>query len=65
MANYDEHMDEQERFLVGMIQSIQEQYQQAAKPYVERLVYLRSLRPMPPMIITAQQAHDMGLKVDI
>jgi len=64
MANYDEDMDEQERLLVGMIRDIQEQYHRAAKPYVDRLMYLRSLRPMPPMIITIQQAKDLGLKVD-
>lgn len=59
--SHDQSFDEEERFLIGKIQRIQEEAQRTAKPYVDRLVHLRSLRPMPPMIITAEQARAFGL----
>lgn len=61
MSRHDEDFDEHERFLIGEIQKIQEAYQLAAKPYIDRLMYLRSLRPMPPMFITVEQAKEFGL----
>ena len=60
MAKHDD-LDECERFLVGEIDRIQEQYQRAIKPYVDRLVQLRSLRPMPPIIIPIEQARALGI----
>lgn len=64
MSRHDEDFDEHERFLIGEIQKIQEAYQLAAKPYVDRLLALRSLRPTPPMLITAEEAKAFGLIPD-
>ena len=64
MSNHNEALDEHERYLVGEIQRIQEAYQLAAKPYIDRLMHLHSLRPMPPVIITMEQAKAFGLIPD-
>ena len=45
----DDRLDAQERQLVEKIREIQREYEQVAKPYVDRLVYIRSIRPPAPI----------------
>jgi hypothetical protein len=53
-----------ERYLLDTLAMLQESYAKAAKPYIEQLVFLSSIQPLPPMIITFEQAREMGFTVD-
>lgn len=55
---------DEEELLIEHIQQLQEAYNRAAKPFVDRLVALRSLRPMPSMLVTYEQAQALGLVGD-
>ena len=59
---YQSSRDEEE-LLIEQIKQLQEAYNRAAKPFVDRLVALRSLRPMPPMLVTYEQAQKLGIEV--
>jgi hypothetical protein len=48
-------MTEQE-YLLQQIDLIRLEYEKAVKPYVDRLVYLKSLEPLPPIFVTFEQA---------
>ena len=52
---------ETERELLSAISFLQEQYAIAAKPYIDRLVEIRNLRPIQPMILLIDQAMILGL----
>ncbi len=52
---------EEERYLFEQIRMIQESYTKMIQPYVDRLARLQSLRPLPPTIVTLEQAQAMGL----
>ena len=54
---------DEEALLIDVLNQLQESYNRAAKPYVDRLVVLRSLRPMPPMLVTYEQAKALGIEV--
>ena len=43
--------DAEERYLILQIEAIKLAYELESKPYVDMLVKLRSLRPMPSIII--------------
>ncbi len=45
-------IDEQEQYLIEAIDSLRRGYEAATRPYIDRLVMLRSLRPAPPIWIT-------------
>lgn len=53
-----EALDCEDRYLVGQIESLQREYMAAAKPLVDRLVYIRSLKPVPPFIWVIAPAHE-------
>lgn len=53
---------ELEEALFDEIRHIQAQYQQAIKPYVDRIVQIRSRQPLAPFKVTAEQyAQLMGI----
>ena len=55
---------DEEELLIEQIKQLQEEYNRAAKPFIDRLVELRGLRPMQPMLITYEQAQRLGLVGD-
>ena len=50
----------EERYLRETLAMLQESYAKAAKPYIDRLVALRS-RSVPQMLVTVEQAQSLGL----
>lgn len=57
---YHDPYDVEERFLVEQIKAIQEAYQKAAKPYVDQLVRIRSMRAPNRVYVTREQYEAMG-----
>lgn len=55
MRTADDHVDAEERYLIDAINALRREYEQAAKPYVDRLVYLRSIRA-PRYILSVDEA---------
>lgn len=53
----------EERHLREMLAMLQNSYEKAAKPYVDRLVALHS-RSQPQMFVTIEQAQALGLMPD-
>lgn len=43
--------EDEERQLKEVLAGLQRKYARAAKPYVDRLVHIYSLRPLPPIVI--------------
>ena len=57
--------DKEERYLIDQLRALQESYALAAKPYTDRLVEIRSLRPVPdPIFLTMAQAEGSGIGID-
>jgi len=54
-------LDEQERFIIKQIQHLQQAYQKAAQPWMERLVHLRALRPSQTMVIDGEFLKHHGI----
>lgn len=55
-------LDDEEAALLYAIRAIHEDAARSAKPYVDRLVALRSRRP-PSILITKAQAEAFGIKL--
>lgn len=62
-SGYYKTCADEEALLIEHIKALQREYEAAAKPFVDRLVALRSLRPMPPMLVTYEQAQALGIEV--
>ena len=52
-------LEELERHAIEGINDLQRQFELAAKPYVEILMRLRSLRPAPAMIVSLEEFEAM------
>ena len=52
---------EYERNLITVIEKIHRDAQRAAQPYVDLLVQLRARRPLPPFLLTRDEAERAGL----
>lgn len=63
MRTSEDTLDAEERYHPEAIHALRLQYEAAIKPYVDRLVYLRSIRPYPPIVITLEQAKAAGIAV--
>ena len=50
------------RHLHEMLANLRRDYEKAAQPYIDRLVMIQSLRSPAPMLVTAGQAQQLGLK---
>jgi hypothetical protein len=50
----------EERHLVKKLASLQESYAMEAKPFIDRLVSIRSMCPTPQMMVTLEQAREFG-----
>lgn len=56
-------LDAEERYMIDAIRALQCEYEKAIKPYADRLVYLRSLRPHPPFVIMLDAALAAGIEM--
>jgi hypothetical protein len=63
MRTSEETLDAEERYHLERIHELRLAYEAAIKPYVDRVVYLRSIRPQPPIFITLEQAQAAGIAV--
>lgn len=63
MRTSEETLDVEECYMLERIRELRLQYEAAIKPYVDRLVYLRSIRPQPPISIALEQAEAAGIAV--
>lgn len=63
MRTDDDTLVAEERYHLETIHALRLQYEAAIKPHVDRLVYLRSIRPQPPIVITLEQAQAAGIAV--
>lgn len=61
MTTVEESLAEHERYLIEQIEFIRREYEKAAKPYFDRLIHIRSLRPKPRIILTMEQAKGLGI----
>lgn len=43
--------NQEERYLIDCIEIIRRDYEKQIRPYVDRLIKIRSLRPMPPTLL--------------
>lgn len=46
-------LEEQERFICSQLDNLREQYTKACEPWMKQLIYIRSLRPLPSLILSA------------
>lgn len=50
--------DAEERYLREILARLQESYAKAAKPFIDRLVAIHTLRAPAPVLVTAKQAAE-------
>ena len=43
----------EEQYLYAQLAELRRSYEKAAKPIIDRLVYLKSLEPLPPFVVPA------------
>lgn len=53
-------LEDQERYLLDMLHAIRESHEKAAKPYLERLLEIRSMRIPKQTVVTEYLARQMG-----
>ena len=67
MRNDDEYtrqvLDDEEQYCKQRIALLQKEYAAVAKPYIDRLVRIYSLRPAPAIIVTNDQLRAIGLEI--
>lgn len=62
MSNENDGLiDAEERYCREMIALLKESYERAAKPYVDRLVKLNSIKPPMPICMSFEDAKAIGL----
>ena len=55
---------DKEGYLQETLARLQESYEKDAKPFIDRLVAIHSMRKPNPIIITLEQARALGLLQD-
>jgi len=58
-----DELDDLERMLLGQIDEINREYQRTIKPFVDRLIEIRSLRPLPPFYVVIDTKSGTGITV--
>ena len=53
-------LEDQERYLLDMLHAIRESHDKAAKPYLESLLEIRSMRIPKQIVVTEEQERQMG-----
>ena len=51
----------EEQYLREQIALIQREYERAVKPYIDQLVRLENLKPIPPVLFSGPQAEALRL----
>ena len=54
-----ERESDEERYMYERLADLRRSYELAAKPYIERLAQIRSLRPAPSITLTPDQAREL------
>lgn len=54
---------EKEQYLIRMLNYLQEQHNKAAKPYIEKLVALRSMQTSFRMEMSIEEANKLGFVI--
>jgi hypothetical protein len=54
-------LDEAERQAHDALYALRHEYELRAKPFIEQLVRIHNLRPLPPFIVTAEQLAALGI----
>jgi hypothetical protein len=49
----------EEQYLIEQIELLQRSYEKAAKPFVDRLIYLRKIELPKPIFIPEEAAHSI------
>lgn len=57
----DLDLSAEERWTLETLRALNDAHQKACKPYLDRLVYLRSIQPAPRVLLTLEQAMAAGL----
>jgi hypothetical protein len=52
-------LEDQEHQLITLIEMIRRDYQKQIDPLIRQLSFIRSLRPLPPIVISADQDRVM------
>lgn len=55
--------DAEDQYLREILAMLRENYDKAAKPYIERLAMIRSHRKPEPIFVTIEQAKAMGFDI--
>lgn len=55
--------DSEERYLRETLAMLQESYAKAAKPYIDRLVMIHSMRVPAPITLSLEQAQALGIVI--
>lgn len=61
MINIRPDPSEEERDLREILDRLRQEYERRAKPYIDRLAAIESLRPPPRIFMTIEQARALGL----
>jgi hypothetical protein len=56
-----EEISEEERHIHEMLAYLREQYEKQSKPYIERLMEIRSVRDKNSIYISVDRARELGL----
>jgi hypothetical protein len=51
----------EEEYLHEILAMLREQYAKAVQPYIDRLVQIQAMRASAPMIVSVDQARQLGL----
>lgn len=49
---------DEERYCYQMLAELRKAYERDAKPFIDRLVHLKSLEPTPRIVLTVEQARE-------
>ena len=51
-------MDEEERYCLQMLAELRKAYERDAKPYIDRLIAIHSMRPSKTLVLSIDQARE-------
>jgi hypothetical protein len=58
LGHLPERESDEERYCYQALADLRRSYDAAAKPYIDRLVLIKSLRPTPSIVLTLDQARE-------
>lgn len=54
-------LEDEERYCREVLAQLQKEYAKAAKPYVDQLMKIHSLRPVPPMYMLLRELEQLPI----